>query len=354
MHLVVVGGGPVGLFSGVYAAQRGVQVTVLEVRRGDGDKACGEGLMPTGALLLKWIDVHPEGHEFRGIRYLDASGRRQARADLEDARGLGVRRTELVRALRAASVREGVEIRTAKVVDVEPGGCAPSVITEDGEVIGADVVLGCDGIASTVRKRLGLDASVASASGGNRQRTSLPRYGLVSHYCVTPWSAEVEVYWATGAEAYVTPLASDLVGVAMLGGAGASFDARLAEFPALQHRLSGFERVGRITGAGPLRRRSVSAGLGQVMLVGDAAGYVDALTGEGLSIGFRSAVAAVNAAVAGDAANYPTEWLKLTRRSRLSTELLLRGTRLPLVRKSLLPASESASGAFGAIVRWVA
>ena len=352
MHLVVVGGGPVGLFSGVYAARRGVRVTVLEARRGDGDKACGEGLMPTGARLLKSIDVHPEGYEFRGVRYLDASGRRQARAFLEDARGLGVRRTELVRALRAANAREGVEIRTAKVVDVEPGGSAPSVVIEEGEVIAADVVLGCDGMASTVRKRLGLDAPVAS--GGIRHRASLPRYGLVSHYRVTPWSADVEVYWAAGAEAYVTPLASDLVGVAMLGGAGASFDERLVEFPALQHRLGGSERVGRITGAGPLRRRSVSAGLGQVMLVGDAAGYVDALTGEGLSTGFQSAVAAVDAAVAGDAASYPTEWRKLTRRSRLSTELLLRGTRVPLVRKSLLPASESASGAFGAIVRWVA
>ena len=59
------------------------------------------------------------------------------------------------------------------------------------------------------------------------------------------------------------------------------------EFAALQARLSSAERVGRITGAGPLRRRSVSAGLGSVMLVGDAAGYVDALTGEGLSVGFQ-------------------------------------------------------------------
>jgi flavin-dependent dehydrogenase len=90
------------------------------------------------------------------------------------------------------------------------------------------------------------------------------------------------------------------------------------------------------------------------MLVGDAAGYVDALTGEGLSIGFQSAVAAVDAAIARDVASYPTEWRKLTRRSRLSTDLLLRGTRLRPLRKSLLPVSEAASGAFGSIVRWVA
>ncbi len=351
MQLLVVGGGPVGLFAGVLAARRGVQVTVLEARRGDGDKACGEGLMPTAVQLLRSVDVHPEGHEFRGIRYLDANGRRQARADLGGERGLGVRRTELVRALRKAAQREGVSVKTTKVVDVEPRTSSSSVTTDDGEVISADVVLGCDGIGSTVRKCLGLDASATSRDA---RRGQLTRYGLVAHYRVAPWSADVEVYWAAEAEAYVTPLGEDLVGVAMLGGTGASFDERLAEFPALQHRLSGAERVGRITGAGPLRRRSVSPGLGPVMLVGDAAGYVDALTGEGLSVGFQSAVAAVDAAVAGTVANYPTEWRKLTRRSRLSTELLLRGTRVSLLRKSLLPASESASGTFGAIVRWVA
>jgi len=177
---------------------------------------------------------------------------------------------------------------------------------------------------------------------------------LVAHYRVAPWSADVEVYWAAEGEAYVTPLAGDLVGIAMLGGAGASFDARLSEFAALRHRLDGAERVGRITGAGPLRRRSLSAGVGSVMLVGDAAGYVDALTGEGLSVGFSSAEAAVMAATTGDVREYPKAWRKVTRRSRLSTELLLRGTRVPLLRRALLPTSESASAAFGAIVRWVA
>ena len=101
-------------------------------------------------------------------------------------------------------------------------------------------------------------------------------------------------------------------------------------------------------------RRSVSAGLGTVMLVGDAAGYVDALTGEGLSVGFRSAEAAVDAATSGGVGGYPMEWRKVTRRSRLSTELLLRGTRVALLRKSLLPVSSSAPQTFGTVVRWVA
>jgi len=327
-------------------------VTVLEARRGDGDKACGEGLMPSAVQLLRSVDVHPAGHAFRGIRYLDANGRRQARADLGVEPGLGVRRTELLRALRAAAAREGAAVRAAKVVDVEPRESAPSVTTEDGEVISADVVLGCDGIGSSVRTCLGLDASVTSRDPRHHEQSK--RYGLVAHYRIAPWSPDVEVYWAAGAEAYVTPLANDLVGVAMLGGVGASFDARLGEFAALQARLGSAERVGRITGAGPLRRRSVSAGLGSVMLVGDAAGYVDALTGEGLSVGFGSAEAAVMAATTGDVRDYPKVWRRVTRQGRLSTELLLRGTRVPLLRTSMLTTVGAAPRTFGAIVRWVA
>ena len=347
----MVGGGPVGLFSAVYAARRGLQSTVIESRNDDGDKACGEGLMPDAVRLLRSVDVHPEGMPFRGIRYLDGNGRRQVRADLGREPGLGVRRTELMRALRTAAVREGVAVTAAKAVDVDAARSHPSVTTDDGEVITADVVLACDGLGSHVRKRLGLDASPSSGISGHGP---LARYGLVGHYRTRPWSADVEVYWGSDGEAYVTPVAGDLVGVAMLGTRGASFDERLSRFTALRRRLGEADRVGRVTGAGPLRRRSVSAGLGTVMLVGDAAGYVDALTGEGLSVGFRSAKAAVDAATSGGVSRYPTEWRKVTRRSRLSTELLLRGTRVALLRKSLLPVSSSAPHTFGTVVRWVA
>jgi flavin-dependent dehydrogenase len=88
-----------------------------------------------------------------------------------------------------------------------------------------------------------------------------------------------------------------------------------------------------------------------VLLVGDAAGYVDALTGEGLAIGFLSAQAAVAATVTGDLEQYAAEWRRITRRFRWSTELLLRATTAQAPRSVLLPLAASWPSLFGRAVR---
>ena len=111
----------------------------------------------------------------------------------------------------------------------------------------------------------------------------------------------VEVHWSPVGEAYVTPVADDRV-----GHRGAQRRARrplaelLAAFPPLAGRLAGPRPVGGVRGAGPLRQRSRRRVAGRVLLVGDAAGYVDALTGEGIALGLAQARAAV-AAVRGRA-----------------------------------------------------
>src|SRR6185437_3469572 len=98
------------------------------------------------------------------------------------------------------------------------------------------------------------------------------------------------------AEAYVTPVSDDLVGVAVLGpGDGTRFEGWLPEFPELYGRLAGAEPATAVRGAGPLRQRATRRVAGRALLVGDASGYVDALTGEGISLGLAHARAAVAA-----------------------------------------------------------
>lgn len=80
---------------------------------------------------------------------------------------------------------------------------------------------------------------------------------------------------------------------------------------------------------------------GRVLLVGDAGGYVDALTGEGLALAFAQAGAAVRAIVDGAPERYERDWSRVTRRYRLLTAALLLGTRSQLVRRSLVPVSRA-------------
>jgi flavin-dependent dehydrogenase len=93
---------------------------------------------------------------------------------------------------------------------------------------------------------------------------------------------------------------------------------------------------------------------GRVLLVGDASGYVDALTGEGLALAMGQARAAVTAIAAGDPGRYEREWRTVTRRYRLLTESLLAASRVGPVRRALVPTAERLPGVFGAVVNALA
>ncbi len=336
--LVVVGGGPVGLATAVGGALRGLDVLVIESRTGDGDKACGEGLMPSAVAALAALGVDPAGVPLAGITYL--AGKRRAASAFEGRPGRGVRRTELVRTLRARADNLGVPTRHSRVTEVSQH--------DDGVVVAgvpARYVAVADGLHSPVRRSLGLDGT---------RRGAPPRYGLRRHYAVEPWTNHVEVHWAADCEAYVTPVGAREVGVAVLCGGGEPYEAWLARFPALRERLHGAAASSDTRGAGPLRQTATARVAGRALLVGDAAGYVDALTGEGLAVGFAAASALVDCVVADRPGDYETAWREVTRRPRLVTEALLRATRIAPVRAALVPVASRLPAVFDAAVRTLA
>ena len=197
----------------------------------------------------------------------------------------------------------------------------------------ARYVVAADGLHSPIRRRLGLDVP---ASGAHR-------WGLRRHYRVAPWTDLVEVHWPgpgtdERSEAYVTPIGDDLVGVAVLSERAGSFDDHLAAFPMLRDRL-GPARFGSTLGAGPLRQRSRSRVDGRVLLVGDAAGYVDALTGEGIAVGLACAQALIECVQAGRPADYERQWRRASRRYRALTSGLLWSRRQPQVARAIVPAA---------------
>ncbi|GAA1918644.1 NAD(P)/FAD-dependent oxidoreductase [Nocardioides lentus] len=333
--LVVAGGGPVGLAVALHAARAGLDVEVREPRAGVIDKACGEGLMPGAVAALARLGVDPEGIDLHGIRYVDAGrgGVREARADFRAGPGRGVRRTVLHAALHDAVARAGVPVVATAVRDLEQ---RDDHVLVDGEP--SRHLVGADGLHSGVRRLAGLTDA--------RPHRDPRRYGQRVHLECAPWSAHVEVHWSPVGEAYVTPVAPDLVGLAVLTADRTPLAELLPAFTTLAPRLAGVA-AGKVRGAGPLRQRTRARVAGRVLLVGDAAGYVDALTGEGLALGLAQAEAAVAAVAAGTPEAYEIAWRRLTRRHDLLTAGLLRATRAAPVRSHVVPAARRMPWAFG-------
>ncbi|MEP6800002.1 MAG: NAD(P)/FAD-dependent oxidoreductase [Lapillicoccus sp.] len=356
--LLVVGGGPVGLATALYAARSGLQVSVLERREGQLDKACGEGLMPGALAALADLGVSPTGAPITGITYV--SGGRRATASFREGLGRGVRRTVLHDALAEAAAAAGITVvrGVARSVAQDRDRVLVGVAGEDAPLC-AHHVVGADGLHSLVRSAVAPttpSSRPARTSPGHQtaQLRGRSRHGLRRHYALAPWSDTVEVHWGEHAEAYVTPIDDDTVGVAVLTREQASFDALIATFPELGQRLEGAQPTTAVRGAGPFRQRSARRVVGHVLLVGDASGYVDALTGEGLALGLTQARRAVAAIVAGTPAAYERSWRQVSRRPNALTAGLELATRSQLVRRAIVPAASAAPWLFSTIVNELA
>ncbi|WP_117210233.1 NAD(P)/FAD-dependent oxidoreductase [Allorhizocola rhizosphaerae] len=326
VDVLVVGGGPAGLAAARFAALSGLSAMVAEPRQAPVDKACGEGIMPGGLASLRTLGLSLDGVPFHGIAYVDGSSSVVAR--FANGPGLGVRRTAL-----HCSLSAGVECVPVRVTSLEQG---PDWVRAGG--ITARWLIAADGLHSTVRRCVG----VQSFAGTPR------RYGLRAHWNARPWSEFVEVWWSRLGEAYVTPVAPDVVGVAILSASRAWLDA----FPGLEDRLG--KRIGSVRGAGPLRQVVSRRVAGRVLFVGDSAGYEDALTGEGISLAVKQARAAIASIADGDPARYERDWQRITREYRMLTRGLVVATRFPVARKAIVPLSARLPSVFTAIVNRLA
>jgi flavin-dependent dehydrogenase len=339
------------------------------------DKACGEGVMPAAVRRLAALGVTPDGHPLRGIRYLDAA--HQADAPFRHGDGLGVRRTVLHAALAARTAALGIPVVPARVTAFEPH---ESHVAAAG--VEARYLVAADGLHSTIRRLL--DRGTPGRPGQGR-RPPLPRYGLRRHYRVAPWTDLVEVHWAPRAEAYVTPVSDDVVGIGLLfarphwdapppaataggtdgdrpagdggpadDGASGDFTARLSAFPALRGRLAGAPAASEVRGAGPMRQDVRRRVHGRVLLVGDASGYVDALTGEGIGVGLAQAEALARCLAAGRPADYERAWRRASGPAWRFTAGLLWSRNRPFLGPRIVPAAQRFPWLFAALVNHAA
>lgn len=325
--LVIAGGGPVGLVTAIAARRAGLSALVIERSARLPEKACGEGLMPGGVRALASLGIElDDAAEFRGIRFMADDD--VLSAPFAGACGRALCRARLMHRLDAEARASGVEIWSGHALRefrYNRGTLRASIDAPPGRRhVAGRLLVAADGLRSPIRRQLGYELPPRYA----------PRFGLARHFRCPPWSAWVEVYWHERAEAYVTPLGPEEVGVAVLThGAPPPHHQVIELFPELARRLSAARERSRVRGAGPLEQRTRGVIAPGVALVGDAAGYLDALSGEGLSLGFRSAIALVERFARGELWRYPQDHSEIGRAYYALTHFMLTLSRCPRLRR---------------------
>jgi flavin-dependent dehydrogenase len=134
----------------------------------------------------------------------------------------------------------------------------------------------------------------------------------------------MEIYWGKNSQGYATAVSNEQVCVAV---ASRDPQLRLEEslpaFPELHARLHGAETVSAERGSVSVNRKLKRVWRGNVALIGDASGTVDAITGEGLGLSFSQAVVLANCLRSGNLAGYQAAHRRLSRRPLLMARLML-------------------------------
>jgi len=320
----VVGGGPAGLAAALAVRMKGFAVTVADGAKPPIDKPCGEGLMPDALAALRGLQVEldPEqGYSFSGIRYLDQNGAVDAKFPF--GHGIGIRRVLLHQKMIERALAASITLLWNTPVT----GLFENGVIAGGRQIKARWIVGADGSRSRVRRWSGLEAHAQYDF----------RFAYRRHYAVQPWSDAVEIHWGETAQAYVTPIGEQEVCAVVISSEPRTHLEKLwHDCPELHRRLEKVQQTTSERGTITAMRKLERVCSGNVALVGDASGGVDAITGDGLGLSFQQAPALANALEAGELGLYQKEHRRLAIRSSIMGRLMLILAARPALRKRVL------------------
>lgn len=308
----VIGGGPAGLATAIAARLQGFRVIVADGAKPPIDKACGEALMPDATEALEKLGVRiPSAESFavRGVRFHTPTLSAEA-VFPSGFRSVSARRILLHRLLIDRAMELNIELMWQTPVT----GISENSVQVGDHIVRARWVVGADGTNSRVRRWANL-----KCAGSHR-----PRYSFRRHYRVKPWTDRLEIYWGKTSQAYTTAVSDEEVCVAVAShNPRLRLDQSLPHFPGLQSRLGGAEIISVERGAVSANRRLKRVCGGNIALVGDASGTVDAITGEGLGLAFNQALILAAGMKTGTLANYESAHHRLAFRPLMMARMML-------------------------------
>ena len=305
--IVIVGAGIAGSSTAIALAPEGYNILLVDKAVFPRQKTCGECIMPEGVQILSEFGVLSEilargGVKVNGMRYWNRRGY-MAEADFPPGPegmsfALAMQRHDLdflllekARSFKNVTVREGFQVTEVVQDDGQVKGVGGHSIDSPNnpEVFHAPLTIGTDGRHSVFHKACNLD------------KTPLPRkrFGLTGHLKgVEGMGSYVEVMPCQDGEIYIAPLAGGITLVAVLleesamkffkGDLPGRFHDFLRQVDGFRDRITNTELVPPVSVVGPLGFTIETLHKPGLLLIGDSSGFLDPITGEGMTLALKS------------------------------------------------------------------